>query len=128
MSYQITEIGAGKIVEIHVRGKLTTEAYEAFVPLTERRIEQFGKIRMLVKMEDFHGWTAGAAWEDLKFGIKHFSDIERLALVGDKQWEKGMAIFCKPFTRAKIRYFDMKDETAARDWLREGMGEEAASA
>ena len=30
-------------------GKLTTEDYEAFVPLTEQRIEQHGKIDILVK-------------------------------------------------------------------------------
>ena len=37
---------------------------------------------MLFDMTDFHGWDAGAAWEDIKFDIKHFADIERLAMVG----------------------------------------------
>ena len=27
-------------------------------------------------------------------------------MVGDKKWQKGMATFCKPFTKATIRYFD----------------------
>jgi len=34
-------------------------------------------------MEDFQGWDAGALLEDVKFDVKHFSDIEWLAFVGD---------------------------------------------
>lgn len=57
-------------------------------------------------MREFHGWSMGALWEDIKFDLHHFADIERLALIGDKKWEVGMAVFCKPFTTAKIRYFE----------------------
>jgi len=32
--------------------------------------------------------------------------VERIALVGEKKWEKCMAGVCKPFTLAKIKYFD----------------------
>ena len=31
---------------------------------------------MLFDMTGFHGWEAGALWEDTKFAIKHFGDIE----------------------------------------------------
>lgn len=60
---------------------------------------------------------AGALWDDITFDAKHFADIERLAIVGDKKWEHGMAVFCKPFTTAKIRYFDSSAEKDARAWL-----------
>ncbi len=36
---------------------------------------------------------------------KQSSDIERVAVVGDKKWEKEMVVACQPFTKAKIRYF-----------------------
>ena len=36
---------------------------------------------------------------------------------GDKKWEKGMSVFCKPFTTAKIRYFDRAAIAEARAWL-----------
>jgi SpoIIAA-like len=72
-----------------------------------------------VYMTGFHGWEAGALWEDVKFDIKHFADIERLAMVGDKKWQHGMAAFCKPFTKATIRYFDHAEAAEARTWLGE---------
>jgi hypothetical protein len=56
-------------------------------------------------------------WEDIKFDVKHFRDIERLALVGEKKWEEGMATFCKPFTTAEVRYFDRAQVDDAREWI-----------
>jgi hypothetical protein len=117
MAIQLTEKNGGKVLEVHVSGKLAHEDYQHFVPEFERLVKQHGKIRVLFEMAGFHGWEAGALWDDVKFDLKHFSDIERLALVGDKQWEKGMSVFCKPFTTAKIRYFDRAAIAEARAWL-----------
>jgi hypothetical protein len=52
--------------------------------------------------------------------MNHYRDIERLALVGDKAWEKHMGAFCKPFTKAEVRYFDRSEMAEARRWLSEG--------
>ena len=46
------------------------------------------------------------------------SNIERLAMVGEKKWQQNMAALCKPFTKAKIRYFDHADATGANGWSR----------
>jgi hypothetical protein len=110
-------ISAGRVLEVRVTGKLTKEAYQKFVPAVDAQIKEYGKLRILFLMQDFHGWTAGAMWEDLKFDLKHWKDIERLAIVGDKKWENGMAAFCKPFTKATIRYFDAAQIEEARQWL-----------
>jgi len=104
---------------IRLSDKLTKADYEHFVPLVEKRIAEHGKLRLLVEMRDFHGWEMAALWEDIKFDAKHWRDIERLALVGESRWEKGMATFCKPFTTATIRYFDIEVEDEARQWLEE---------
>lgn len=104
-------------LEVRATGKLTKEFYEAFVPVVEEQIKLFGKLRLLFIMHDFHGWTAGALWEDVKFDMKHWHDIERLAIVGESKWEKGMAAFCKPFTKAKVKYFDHEKVDEARVWI-----------
>ena len=117
MSFNITEHADDKIIEVHVSGTLSKEAYDAFLPATEAKIKEFGKVRMLVILSDFHGWDAGALWEDIKFDLKHFGDIERLAIVGETKWEAGMATFCKPFTSATIKYFDESKLADARAWI-----------
>ncbi len=113
----LEEVDNGKVLEVHLTGKLVREDYAQFVPVVERLVKAHGKIRLLVEMHDFHGWTAGALWEDVKFDAKHFKDIERLAIVGESKWQHGMSVFCKPFTAAKIRYFDRQATDQARAWL-----------
>ena len=117
MGIELTQQDGGRVLEVHVSGKLTGDDYERLVPEVERLIGQHGRLRVLFDMHDFHGWTAGALWEDIKFDLKHFRDIERLALVGERQWESGMATFCRPFTTATIRYFDRAQAEDARRWL-----------
>jgi len=117
MSIQLDEVNGGKILAIHVSGKLTKSDYQKFVPKFEQLVQQQGKLRVLFDMTGFHGWEAGALWEDIKFDFKHFADIERLAMIGESKWEKGMAAFCKPFTKATVRYFDHTEAAAARTWL-----------
>ena len=107
------------VVFLRVSGKLTKADYESFVPELEKWIERHGTIRLLFDMDDFQGWSLSAAWEDLKLGIRHFGDIERIAMIGDKAWEHGVATLCKPFTKATVRYFDRSESGQARTWIHE---------
>jgi hypothetical protein len=118
MSVELHEDGGGKVLVIKLTGKLTKEDYEHFVPKVEGLIKEHGKLRILVQMHDFQGWAGGALWQDIKFDLKNFRHIERLALVGEKSWEHGMAVFCKPFTTATIRYFDRSEIEQAEAWIR----------
>lgn len=120
MIAHVTEEIRGKVLEVHLTGKLDKSDYDKFVPTSEELIREFGKIRILVEMHDFEGWEAGALWEDMKWNAKHFKDIERLAVVGEKSWHRWMTSFCKPFTTATVRYFTLDQLMAARDWLDEG--------
>jgi hypothetical protein len=83
----------------------------------ERQIQQYGKLRILVELRDFQGWTAGALWDDVAFDFCQGKDIERLAIVGETKWQKDMGAFCKPFTAATVKCFDQGQLAAARQWL-----------
>jgi len=117
MTTHVDEKIYGKVMELHLNGTLTKEDYARFVPDTEELIRQHDKIRMLVIMDDFHGWDAGALWEDIKWDCKHFNHVERIAAVGDKRWQKWMTGFCKPFTTATVQFFTHDQLLEARAWL-----------
>ncbi len=119
MAVQVEAVESDTFITVRVSGKLTKEDYAHFVPEVERLVQQRGKLRILFEMHDFHGWNAGALWEDVKFDVKHFNDIERLAMLGETRWQAGMSTFCKPFTTAKIKYFTQDEIDAARAWLLE---------
>ena len=121
MPLEFNELAEGKILVIQASGKLSKADYQHFVPETERLIKQFGKIRVIFEMHDFQGWELAGVWEDMKFDLKHFRDIERLAVVGEKAWEHGMTVFCRPFTTAKIQYFDTSKAKEATNWIQDGI-------
>lgn len=121
MAIIMNEGANGKVLDVRAAGKLSHADYLLFGPEFERLISAHGKIRVLFEMIDFNGWETAAVWDDIKLDVKHFADIERIAMVGDKKWERGMAAFCKPFTTAKIRYFDAPDLDKAREWVEEGL-------
>ena len=109
---------AGKILGFKMSGKLHDEDYKKFVPLIDNAAKD-GKVRLLALFHDFHGWDLHALWDDIKFSTTHCLKIERIALVGEKTWEKWMSKVCKPFTMAKIKYFDAGELDAAWAWLKE---------
>jgi len=99
-------------------GTLHDTDYKTFVPLIDAAAAT-GKVRLLAQFHDFHGWDMHALWDDLQFSTTHCTKFDRIALVGDKAWEKWMAKICAPFTMAKIRYFDAAAVDAAWAWLAE---------
>ena len=44
--------------------------------------------------------------------MKALTEIQR-------QWEKRIALFAKPFTTASVRYFDVTQMEEAKKWVRE---------
>lgn len=116
MTEQLTGLPAHS-VGFKLSGKLHDEDYKTFVPLIDAEMAKEGKVNVLAQFHDFQGWDARALWDDIKFSTTHCSKIHRLALVGEKSWEKWMALVCKPFTMAKIRYFDASEIENAKAWL-----------
>ena len=119
MAIELVESTETNTLEVRASGKLSKEDYQVFDPGVDAFIEQQGKIKLQFVMHEFHGWEMGAVWEDIKFATKHCAHISKIAMVGDKTWEKWMAMICKPFTMSSIKYFDAAEVAAARTWLAE---------
>ena len=107
-------------VGVKLSGTLHDEDYKMFVPMVDAAIAEVGKTRILVWFHDFRGWDAHALWDDIAFATTHCTTIQRIAMVGEKTWEKWMGTFCKPFTMATVKVFDIADIDAARAWIAEG--------
>lgn len=106
------------VLGFKLSGKLHDEDYQTFVPAVDAAASQ-GKVRLLAQFHDFQGWDLKALWDDIKFSTTHCTKIERIALVGEKKWEEWMSKVCKPFTMAKIQYFDAAQIDDAWRWLQD---------
>lgn len=109
------EKSSANVIGVKASGKLRHEDYQVLVPRLEQAIQEHGKLRILFELEDCRGWNIRAAWDDLKFGLKHGGDFERCAVVGEKRWQKWMTQLSRPFFRAK--YFDKSQIEEAWKWV-----------
>jgi len=116
----ITEmpINESHVFAFKVTGKLEGDDYKVFRPKLDQIFKEEGRpLSLLIKLEDFKGWTAQAAWEDMKIGFKHHDDFLRVAIVGETLWEKMISGFSDLFTEVEVQYFE--DEALALDWIKE---------
>ena len=72
---------------------------------------------MLIQLVDFRGWETAGLWEDLKFDIAHQRDMARIAIVGEKAWERWGTTLSNPFFRGEMKFFDRSQMDEARRWL-----------
>lgn len=100
-------------------GRLNDEDYNRIIPLLQEKIRTYGQIRWYFEMREFMGWTFSALWQDLKFDLKNRKNLEMIAMVGDKKWEKELTQLMKPFTDAQIKFFETEDREEAKHWIRE---------
>ena len=115
--FELLPQSAGNVVGIKATGRLTDADYREFMPRLEAIIGKFGALRRLVDLEGFEGWDLHAAWDDLAFGVKHWGNFERLALVGDRAWEEMAALTMDRLMTAQVRYFDLPERDAAWEWI-----------
>lgn len=107
------------VVSVQVIGKLEKSDFEVLGPRLEPLLAEHGKLRLFIELVDFSGLTAGAAMEEVKLALKHFNDLERVAVVGDSAWEHGITVLAKPLTAGELRYFGAGNRDAAKAWLHE---------
>ena len=120
MITQLPESSGGAIGFL-IRGKLTDEDYrETLIPVLEDAIKSEKKIGLLFQMEDFEGWTAHGAWDDLISWPK-FRSVDRLAILIDENWHELVSwlftVFAK-VTGIEIRFFEKGEQAEAWYWLR----------
>ena len=115
--FEVLPESQGRRFFVKASGKLTDADYQDLLPRLETAIAGFGRLRMFIDMEEFKGIELQAAWDDFAFGVKHWNDFERVAIVGDKRWEELSVKTFDLITKGDFRYFDVVDRGRARAWI-----------
>lgn len=103
-------------IAIKAKGTLHGEDYDALLPDIEKIIETHGKVRVYIDLEQFEGWDMAAAWKDMAFGVIHWNDISKLAIVGNAPWEGWVATMANAMMHGDVRHFGVRDRKQAREW------------
>ena len=112
------EFEAGNLGVYTVSGKLGKAEYQQAQQVAEAAIQKFRTIKILIVLENFDGWERAEGWEDLSFPERNDPYIEKIAIVGDPQWQDLVYAFTlKGLRPVPIEYFNTGEESRAREWL-----------
>lgn len=107
---------SGNAIGFKLTGKLTDNQYKVFISGVETIIAEQGEINLLMIVDYPQEFDLRAAWDDFLFWIKHVKHIERLAIVGQKEWEKWLE-FPESFF-LKVRYYRLDHLDKAWRWIK----------
>ena len=108
----------GDLGVFRVSGQLSVAELEHAQGECEAVIKKEGQIKILVVLENFIGWKKAKGWEDVSFFERNDPYIKKMAIVGDAEWRDSAYAFTgKGLRIVPIKYFDVNQEEAARQWL-----------
>lgn len=104
---------------LRARGKVSKEDYDdVFYPLLSEARRQGPRIRFLFHLPpDFESFTPGAAWEDAQIGMRYLRLFERVAVVTDKDWVRGLSRGAGALLPCPLKVFRESEWSAALEWL-----------
>jgi len=113
----ISRIGNNFYLKMKAVGKLTHRDYEIISPMIDKAVlnVEAPEIKALFDATEFEGWELRAAWDDLSLGLKHGKEFSKLAIVGNKPWEKYLSKIADWFVTGEVAYFEKYQE--AVNWL-----------
>lgn len=108
----------GNIGAFEISGTLGRDEFELAQNECEAAIHKVGSIKILAILKNFQGWEKASGWEDLSFAERNDTYIDKIAIVGEKQWEDLVYAFtAKGLRPVAIEYFDASQQDVARQWL-----------
>ena len=117
LSIGIERIANKFFLKIQASGKLTHEDYEIITPMLDSALSMVKepKVKALIDITELEGWELRAAWDDLKLGLKHGNEFEKIAVCGHEKWQKVGVKVGSWFMSGEVKYFE--DMRNAIDWL-----------
>jgi len=116
MVHQLKE-GSGNILGFKIVGGITKKQKERICKVLEKQIGESGKIRLVLVIEPHGKMDEESLLSDLNFTLRYSDNIERMAIIGHKVWEKTWIALFGLFSHIRTQYFDRTEIKAAWKWI-----------
>ena len=112
------ETAPAGVLAFRAVGKVEASDYESVLtPAIEAAVADHGRIRLVFELgSEFEGYSAGAAWEDLKLWTPHLRSWERCAVVTDKGWITDAIRVFRVVMPGEVKVFPAGELDAALAW------------
>lgn len=109
------------VIAFRAEGDISREDYEeTLIPLAQEKIKTHKKIKLLYWIgEGFKSFSAGAMWDDARFGLTHLTDFSKVAVVSDIDWVRTSVKVFAPLMPATVQVFHDAEIDDAKQWISE---------
>lgn len=117
---ELIDFQRGNVVGLKIDGKLNEEEFDKIASFCEDKLKEFQNIRLYAELQSYGGMSPNAVLKDIKFGIKHWKQIEKEAIITDQKWMQKVADAADAlFPNIDVKAFPFEESKWARKWVSE---------
>jgi len=118
--FQLIDQLPSNVVGVEAHGVITAQDYDKqLIPHIQEKLKTHDHINLLFVAGDaFRTYSAGAVWDDTRFGMMHLADFEKIAIVSDVDWIRMGAKIFGPLMLGKLHVFAMSELDEAKRWVK----------
>ena len=107
------------VIFVSAEGTITHDDYhDVLVPEVENQIQAHGAVRLLYWLgPGFKRFSAGAMWDDARFGLLHLGDFKKIAVVSDAEFIRASVKLFAPLISAPVKVFQNAEIEDAKRWI-----------
>ena len=105
------------VLGVELSGAITHEDYQQLIPKAEAMMAKGPVKALYVLGDDWSEYSPQAFWDDQAFGLKHWHDFRRVALVSDQAVMRALTRLFAPFFPAEVKVFTRAELPDAKAWL-----------
>jgi len=119
LSIGIERINNDFFLSLKTVGTLTHADYQIITPMIDSALAGVKQphVNVLIDGTELDGWELRAAWDDLKLGLKHGNEFNKIAIYGNKKWQELSTKVGGWFISGEVQYFSNLGD--ALSWLEE---------
>lgn len=107
-----------RVVGARISGKITRPEFDTVAAALEAALAKHDKVRFYAEMETFGGVAMDALFKDLEFGLRHWQQFEREAVVTDRNWMRRLALMAdKLLPSIEVKVFAGDEVESAKAWI-----------
>lgn len=108
----------GPVLALKITGEITDAEHDRLDRLIRAQVARWGRIRVFLTVMHYPAWSsAEALYEDLRMFKLHSDHIEKMAVVGDRQWKSTWVGLFGLFSGMVTAFFGMDDIEDGWRWV-----------
>lgn len=106
------------VVGLKIENKIEAADIDRIAQLIEAKLQQTKKLRIYAEVVSWSGMSIKALLKDLRFGLRHFQDLEKEVIVSDLRWLERLAKTSdRLFSQIEIKHFSTAEKDKAWEFV-----------